>query len=144
MRGHATGDAGPMVNPSGMSLTRSYVVEGAYLYGHRASENDVHVSVVDSTSAFNVAGGLYYTYSTSKPMGLVSARGHEWGLALSFPMGDKFSLGMTGKYARLTDERSLVPTAPAGATSERRPVQMPCARFSTNAALVRSPISRRS
>src|SRR5687768_4896169 len=67
MRATATGDAGPMLNPSGMSLTRAYVLETAYQYVDPGGENDFRTSIVDSTSGFNVAGGLYYTYRDGDP-----------------------------------------------------------------------------
>ena len=100
-RAFAVGDAGPLLNPSGMSLLKSYWVEGGYEYGHSLSENFLHASVVDGTSAYNLAGGLYYTYHLSNPPGGTSGHGHEAGFALSAPLGDLVSLGATVKYLRL-------------------------------------------
>jgi hypothetical protein len=103
LRGAAAGDAALALNPSGMSLLRAYALEGEYLHGSGRSENDAHVSIVDSTSAFNVAGGLYYTYLSASPGGDAPDRsGHEGGFALSVPFGEKIFLGATAKYVRLT------------------------------------------
>lgn len=98
MRGAATGDAGPMLNPSGMSITRAYIAEGAYQYVDPGGANAYRSSIVDSTSAFNVAGGLYYTYRDGDPH-----KGHEGGLSLAFPLGERVFFGATGKYLRLEE-----------------------------------------
>jgi hypothetical protein len=100
-RAWAVGDEGPLLNPSGMSLAKIYTLEAAYSYAGRLSDNFLHASIVDSTSSYNLAGGLYYTYHTADRGGGVSAQGHEGGLALSLPFGDVLSLGGTIKYLDL-------------------------------------------
>ncbi len=101
LRAAATGDAALVLNPSGMSAVRTYVIEGAYMYTSPGAEHDAHVSIVDSTSAFNISGGLYYTYLSAQPGTDVSRSGHEGGVALSLPIGQKVFIGGTGKYFRL-------------------------------------------
>src|SRR5260221_12715032 len=91
-RAWALADSAVLLNPSGMSLAKAYNVEAAYAYGTRASEQFFHASVVDSTSASNLAGGLYYTYHLDKPAGL-AGHGHEVGAALSLPIGDSVAIG---------------------------------------------------
>ena len=103
LRALATGDAGPMLNPSGISLIRAYAVEAAYQYGRTLGSNDVRLSAVDSTSAFNLGGALYYSYHRDAPAGGGSQAGHLVGGALSFPFVDKVYLGMNLKYVRFTD-----------------------------------------
>jgi hypothetical protein len=63
----------------------------------------LHASIVDNTSSFNLAGGLYYTYHTADRGGGVVAHGHEGGLALALPFGDVVALGGTIKYLDLED-----------------------------------------
>jgi len=99
-RAWALADSAVLLNPSGMSLAKAYNVEAAYAYGTRASEQFFHASVVDSTSASNLAGGLYYTYHLDKPAGL-AGHGHEVGGALSLPIGDSVAIGGTLKWFRL-------------------------------------------
>jgi hypothetical protein len=108
-RGWATGDAGPLLNPSGMSLARSFTLEGSYGYGRQLTDHFLHASAVDNTSAFGLAGGLYYTYHSAEPAVGVGGHGHEAGLALSFPVGPALAVGATVKYLRFTDA-----DAPAG------------------------------
>lgn len=103
-RAFAIGDAGPLLNPSGMSLIKTYTVEGGYEYAHRFSENFLHASVVDATSSYNLAGGLYYTYHFASPPGLPSGHGHEAGAALSLPFGEILALGATVKYDRFSGD----------------------------------------
>jgi hypothetical protein len=110
-RAWATGDAGPLLNPSGMSLLKTYTVDGGYAYGRTFSENLLHASIVDNTSSYGLAGGIYYTYhATAAPPDGASGYGHEGGLALSLPFGEMLALGATVKYFHLVN-------ADAGAAS---------------------------
>ena len=118
MRAAATGDAGPMLNPSGMSLVRAYTAEGAYQYGSRDSTHDGHVSVVDSTSGLNLGGALFYTYHAASPGG-VGQTGQMGGASLSFPLGDVLFIGVTGKYLHYSTTKGF--TVDAGLTL--RPMQ---------------------
>jgi len=62
LRAVATGDSGPMLNPSGISLIRSYSLEGGYQFGKTPDSHDMRISAVDSTSNLNLGGALYYAY----------------------------------------------------------------------------------
>ncbi|MGD0837073.1 MAG: hypothetical protein ABSB49_10575 [Polyangia bacterium] len=112
MRAMATGDAGPQLNPSGISLLRTYQVEGDYQYGRTAGSNDARVSVVDSTSEINLGGALDYTYHRESEGGTQSA--HVLGLSLSFPFADKVFIGGSAKYVHLTTPATL--TTPSQTT----------------------------
>jgi hypothetical protein len=102
MRALATGDTGPQLNPSGISLMRTYQIEGAYQYGKTAGSNDVRLSAVDSTSGFNLGGALNYTYH-HEPSDGASQSDHLFGASLSFPFADKIFVGGTAKYLRFAD-----------------------------------------
>ena len=104
MRAVATGDAGPQLNPSGISLLRAYLIEGSYQYGSAANSHDARISAVDSTSGFNLGGALYYTYHRDSPGSGVNQTGHLFGGSLSFPLLDKIFFGGSAKYIRFTDE----------------------------------------
>jgi len=103
MRAIATGDAGPQLNPSGISLLRAYFLEGSYQYGSAANSQDARVSAVDSTSALNMGGALYYAYHRDSPVEGVTQTGHLAGGSLSFPFLDKIFLGGNAKYIYFTD-----------------------------------------
>jgi hypothetical protein len=126
-RAWAIGDEGPLLNPSGMSLAKTYSIEAAYDYASRLSDQFLHASIVDSTSSYNLAGGLYYTYHASNPSGAGSAHGHEAGLALSLPFGEFLAIGGTIKYldlegADVIDGHGGGLTFDAGATVRPMPV----------------------
>jgi len=104
MRAIATGDAGPQLNPSGISLLRAYLIEGSYQYGSAANSQDARISAVDSTSGFNVGGALYYTYHRDTPTDGVTQIGHLFGGSLSFPLLDKIFFGGSAKYNYFTDQ----------------------------------------
>jgi hypothetical protein len=102
-RAYAVGNVGPALNPSGMSLVKNFqVLEGSYSYSSRLHAHTLHASMVDNTSGFGIAGGLYYNYRFSEPPGAVSGRGHEAGLALSVPLVNRATLGGTVKYFSLS------------------------------------------
>lgn len=107
MRALATGDSGPQLNPSGISLMRSYQLEGAYQYGKTGDTSDARISAVDSTSAFNLGGALNYTYHHQSSNG-VNQSGHIIGASLSFPFADKIFLGGSAKYVHFTGVDSTV------------------------------------
>ena len=101
-RADARGDQALAMNPSGMSLARLYTIQSHYQYVTRDGGHLGQVSIVDSTSAFNLAGGVYYTYRKASPAGIPSLSGHEGGVALSMPLGPYLMIGATGKYLRLS------------------------------------------
>jgi len=105
-RAFAIGDAGPMLNPSGMALVKTYNLEGAYGYGNRLNDHSFHASAVDNTSAFNIAAGVYYTYHLAEPPVVagtmpLSGSGHAGGVALAIPVTPFAAIGGTVKYLRL-------------------------------------------
>jgi hypothetical protein len=116
-RAWALADSAILLNPAGMPLAKSYNVEAAYAYGSRLSDQFLHASIVDSTSAINLAGGVYYTYHRDDPAG-VSGRGHEVGVALAMPIGPMLSLGATGKWFHLQGADAGATAVPLPAMSE--------------------------
>lgn len=110
MRAMATGDAGPQLNPSGISLLRSYLLEGSYQYGSSADSHDARISAVDSTSGFNVGGAIYYNYHRDSPGDGGHETGHLFGGSLSFPLLEKIFLGGSAKYVRFTDTTGILHT----------------------------------
>ena len=130
MRGYATGDAGPMLNPSGISLIRSYAVEGGYQYGKTPDSHDARVSAVDSTSGFNLGGALYYSYHRDSPANLATQTGHLAGGSLSFPFLDKIFLGVNLKYVHFSDAAS---TTTSGFTFDAGLTVRPFSQFALGA-----------
>ena len=56
LRGDATGALGPLLNPSGMALSKSYTIEAMYGFDVRSVGHDVHLSIVDSSTSKLAAG----------------------------------------------------------------------------------------
>jgi hypothetical protein len=101
-RADARANEGPLLNPSGMSLGRLYNVDAAFQLITRDGGQTAHIGVMDSTSAWRIAGGAYYTLRRASPAGVPVLTGHEVGLALSFPLGERAMLGATAKYLYLS------------------------------------------
>lgn len=130
MRALATGDSGPQLNPSGISLMRSYQIEGAYQYGSTGSTNDARISAIDSTSGFNLGGAINYTYHHQSTAGFIQT-GHVFGGSLSFPIFDKVFLGGTAKYVHFTGTDTATHT---GFTYDAGVTIRPVSQFSLGAA----------
>jgi hypothetical protein len=107
-RAWALGDSALLVNPSGMSLGKAYNIEGSYGYDRYHGQQFAHASIIDSTSASTLGGGLYYTYRADS-YGPVpySGHAHEAGAALSLPVGTTFTMGATLKWLRFAGDDSL-------------------------------------
>jgi len=101
-RADARGGEGPLLNPAGMSLARLYTAEGGYQFISREGGHLANASIVDSTSGFNLAGGVFYSYRSASPAGGGHLTGHEAGVSLSFPFGDRVLLGISGKYLHVS------------------------------------------
>lgn len=111
-RADARGGQGPLLNPAGMSLSRLYTLEGAYQFINNGGGHLAHASVVDSTSGFNLAGALFYSYRTfttptgpapgGATPGMGEFSGHAPGISLSFPFGGYLLVGLSGKYLSLS------------------------------------------
>jgi hypothetical protein len=100
LRAAGAGSAAVFLNPGGLSLTRAYVIEAAYDFRPGDNSNIVGASITDSVTT-RVAAGLYYTFLNAQPgFGGVEylRRGHEVGMAVAYPIGDVFHLGVTNKY----------------------------------------------
>lgn len=111
LRADASGALGPLLNPAGMTLRRSYTLEA--MYGFRVQDTGSHLlaSIVDSVTS-RVSAGVYYAFIHSDPKltllpgGQTTAKreGNETGLALALPLGSWFAFGLTTKYIRFTTD----------------------------------------
>ncbi|HVZ75351.1 MAG TPA: hypothetical protein VHJ20_23400 [Polyangia bacterium] len=128
-RAWALGDSAILLNPSGMTLAKVYNVEASYGYTSRMSGQFLHASIVDSTSASNLAAGAYYTYRSDESSFGVPGHGHEAGLSLALPFGRYLSFGVTGKWLRLVDS-DAVPDSTGGITFDAGATVRATDRFS--------------
>ena len=117
LRADASGALGPMLNPSGMVLTKAYTIEAMYGFDVRSIGSNLHLSIVDSTTS-KLAAGIYYDFIYASPKygptgvpGLdpaskpsITHTGSETGLALGVPLGSWFALGASLKYVRFTSD----------------------------------------
>jgi hypothetical protein len=121
----ANGSAGLFLNPAGMILSRSYAIEGIFLYRPQDTLLQACISVVDSHTS-RVAAGLYYAYTHSSPRVVlteakdgtlrdvdITRSGHEVGLSLAYPFGNFASIGTTTRYQNLSSHApSAIPGEP--------------------------------
>jgi hypothetical protein len=129
-RAFALGDSAVLLNPSGMSLAKVFNLEASYGHESRRGANLFHASIVDSTSATTVSGGLYYTYRSDKGAAGVAGHGHEAGLALSMPIGNFVAVGATGKWFRLSGADQGPSLAKGGFTLDAGVTARPTPRLS--------------
>ena len=105
-----------MLNPSGMSLVKNFqVLEGSYGYSSRLHAHTLHASMVDNTSGFGIAGGLYYNYRISRAAGggLIRPRARGGPGAVASRSPTSATIGGTVKYFSLSGNRCARRAAPA-------------------------------
>jgi hypothetical protein len=116
LRAAPSAETALLLNPAGLTLNRNYVINGLYQYRGSDSGSLMNVSIADSVTK-TLAAGLFYSYThasprrslattTAPPFELEETRqSHEVGLAMAYPIGDMFHLGLTGKYVDLGVEQ---------------------------------------
>jgi hypothetical protein len=100
------------LNPAALPYARVYHLEALAAYGPEDTRQTYGLAIADSLlNAGHVSGGLGGTWSTFDPNGIqrqwVDAR-----LAVALPLGDHFSVGLTGRYMRLGQQRGTGPFGP--------------------------------
>lgn len=111
LRADASGALGPLLNPAGMTLRRSYTLEAMYGFNVQDMGHHLLASIVDSVTS-RVSAGVYYSFVHTNPkfavdgLGPVAAtrEGNETGLALALPLGNWFAFGITSKYLKYTTD----------------------------------------
>lgn len=106
-------------NPANLPLMKVYHLEGLATFSPEARRQSYGGAVVDSSTS-RLAGGFGGTWSTMDPDGI----GRKWvdlRLGLAYPIADRLSIGLTGRYLRVTQSTSAGPfgsSLPSGGTSD--------------------------
>jgi hypothetical protein len=108
LRAAATGSLATRINPAGLALVRTYVLEAAYGYRPVDKSHIQAVSVCDSVTT-RVGACLFYTHLSADPSEMGSRSLHEVGITTAVPLGG-FSLGMTQRY--VTYKESVMEEVP--------------------------------
>lgn len=87
-------------NPANLALARVYHFEGLAAVGPEARRQSYGGAIADS-STNRVAGGIGGTWNIMDPDG-IRRIWTDIRLALAFPFADRFSIGLAGRYLRIT------------------------------------------
>lgn len=102
------------VNPANLPLYRVYHLEGLATIGPEARRQSYGGAVVDSSTS-RLAGGFGGSWSGLDPDG-VKRQWTDLRLALAYPLGDRFSVGATGRYFRASQATASGPFGPSYAS----------------------------
>jgi hypothetical protein len=99
------------LNPANLPIARVYHFEGFAAVSPESRRQSYGGAVADS-STNRIAGGFGGTWSSMDPDG-IKRTWTDLHLGVAYPLGDKFSLGATGRYLRVGQ---LVARGPFGAS----------------------------
>jgi opacity protein-like surface antigen len=100
------------LNPANLPVARVYHFEALAAISPDARRQSYGGAVVDSSTS-KLAGGFGGTWSMLDPDG-IRRSWTDFRLALAYPLSDKISLGMTGRYLRASQ---AISTGPLGAST---------------------------
>jgi len=95
------------LNPANLPLYRVYHIEGIAAFSPEARRQSYGGAVVDSSTS-RLAGGFGGTWTAMDPDG-IRRRWADLRLALAYPLGDRFSIGLTGRYLRVNQSTAAGP-----------------------------------
>lgn len=95
------------LNPANLALAKVYHFEGLASVSPDARRQSYGGAVADSVTS-RLAGGFGGTWNQLDPDG-IHRQWTDLRLALAYPLGDKLSVGMTGRYLRLSQNTAAGP-----------------------------------
>ncbi len=99
------------VNPANLTLLRVYHLEGLAALSPEARRQSYGGAIADSSTS-KLGGGFGGTWTQMDPDGIKRTVA-DLRLSLAYPLGDRFSLGATGRYLRVQQK---VASGPLGAS----------------------------
>ncbi|MBM4394691.1 MAG: hypothetical protein FJ087_03260 [Deltaproteobacteria bacterium] len=100
------GTAGLYFNPATLSQIQQYAIDAGYGYDHQRGVHNAHVSISDSQTNPEFAGGVGYTYFRSDRVA-ASFQGHDVRAALSAMFGSEavsFGFGAGFRYLKVSGD----------------------------------------
>jgi hypothetical protein len=94
-------------NPANLPLSRVYHFEGLATLSPEARRQSYGGAVVDSSTS-RLSGGFGGTWSIMDPDG-IKRTWTDLRLVLAYPLGDRISFGVTGRYLRVAQQTSSGP-----------------------------------
>ena len=98
-------------NPANLTLLRVYHLEGLAAFSPEARRQSYGGAIADSSTS-KLAGGFGGTWSQMDPDG-IKRQIADLRLSVAYPLGDRVSLGVTGRYLRVQQKNAA---GPFGAT----------------------------
>jgi opacity protein-like surface antigen len=102
-------------NPANLTLSRVYHFEALASFSPEARRQSYGGAVADSMTN-KVAGGLAGSWSSLDPDG-VKRTWMDFRVAAAYPLGDKLSIGLGGRYLRLEQPTGIGPFGQSAASS---------------------------
>jgi hypothetical protein len=110
-----TSTSAVLSNPANLVFSRVYHFEGLAAFSPEARRQSYGGAVADSSTS-KVAGGLAGTWNVQDPDG-AKRTWFDVRAAAAYPIGDKLSVGVAGRYLRLEQPVGTGPLGPSRASS---------------------------
>lgn len=106
------------VNPANLTTYRMYHLEALAAFGPEARRQSYGGAIADSSTS-RLAGGFGGTWSSLDPDG-IDRKWTDLRLSLAYPLGDRLSIGLTGRYLRASQAVAKGPLGSSRASDGTR------------------------
>lgn len=135
-RASSVGTSAIAYNPAGVALGKLYHIEGQVDYQAEINTVGLGASVVDSSTTIVGAGLSFRGFLTGKD----GAEGLDGKLVLALPIGDRFAVGLAGRYVQLTRDTEITSIEPDGSMHRKEFEQSLLNGFTMDASVLVNPV----
>jgi hypothetical protein len=123
-------------NPAGVALGKLYHIEGQVDYQAEINTVGLGAAVVDSSTTIVGAGMAFRGFLTGKD----GSEGLDGKLVLALPIGERFAVGLAGRYVQLTRDTEITRIEPDGSRRQEEFEQELLNGFTMDGSILVQPL----